>query len=284
MKFFNKITLLFIAGSFMIISCHKSHETPTPVSSPSTSGLPSASGCYLVDESINGIKADSFSYYSNGKDSVIIIYDSTGKVSSTVSLLYNSNSSFSKISFSKTIGSGYITFKYDSENRPIGQYTYINLLGAQKIDSVNFTYAGSSSNIVKETNYTISNVILGTSNSVSVSYYTYDGNGNVLTETDSSSGALTDVYTYTYDSHAAPAGVALSNAISEFNSSNKYPDIAYLNTKNNVLSMTHKNGSGSQMSDSYTATYTYDSNGNPITEAMVIGGKTYNSTYKYICK
>ena len=265
--------------SFLVIAfaCHKKHDyTPSPTST--------LSNCVITSEYRNGIIAGSFVYNSNSKDSIIILYDSTGAIAVKVSLVYYSDGAFNKISFTKGSVSGYISYKYDSQDRPIGQYTYVDFFGAMLIDSVSFSYSGNSSNIIKETNYSIGNVLLGTSSSVYISYYTYDINGNVLTETDSASGAITDSYIYTYDNDLSSQGVNLSNAINEFNTTNKYPDIAYLNCKNNIVSMTHKDGNGVVQSDSYSATYTYNNNNNPITEAYTSGGKTINYLYNYNCK
>ena len=273
----NKILLPLLLSCLIVISCHKKHNTPEP-------SYTFTGGCSLLSEDINGVKADSFVYNSNNQPSKIILYDSTGSVvTATLSITYDTSGRYSKINFSQGNTAGYVTFEYNAQNQLIGQYTYISIpfFGAQKIDSVNFAYVGN--NISKETNYTIANSLLGTKRVVAVSYYTYDGNGNVLTETDSTSGALTDTYTYTYASEISPQVIALSNAAIDINNG-KYPDFAYFNSKNTVLTMTHKDGSGNVLSDSYTSTYAYNSNGYPNTELRQIGNKNYNYLYNYSCK
>jgi len=264
--FVTKITLTIGAFGCFILSCSKKKDaTPSET-------------CNQQSEWQNGVKGDSFAY--NGSNQLITIfeYDSTGKQASVAGITYNNNGTIAQftIAYSGADSSESMKNYYNSSGQLNYQLVY-SIIGVTttKTDSIVYQYTGN--NITTEIDYSV-----GVNASPSVSFssvYTYDGNGNVLTEKDTYTGGY-DMYTYTYDTEKIPYGTLITNA---YTSTGDGIDMAYLNGKNNLTSMVYTVNSVTQPGN-FTTSYSYNSYGYPVATTDNYSGQIYSSSYNYVCK
>jgi hypothetical protein len=257
--------ILFALSITLIMTACPGKKTadPTPSSSSSTSV------CYMTSSTTNGTKDYDLTYDNNNRLNSMIGYTPAGNA--TFTFQYDANNRVIKASGSSSgIIGDYTTYHYDVNGRIDRDtlYKLTNLVGpVYTADSINtFTYTGN--NITREDNIKIGGVHL-------YSTYAYNSTGDITQEIDyDNTGAILQTLVFTLDNKN-------SNITPLF-----FIDPVAASQKHNGASITVTSPtSGVDNSQSYTATFTYNATGYPLTETdNYLDGTVDNITYTYTCK
>jgi len=260
----SKTFFVIVTISILITSCGKKKDaTPSET-------------CYQQSEWQNGIRGDSFVYNSNNQLITIFEYDSTGKEASIADIAYNNSGTIAQFSIAYSADSSESMKNYYNSSGQLAYELVYSTVGTKTIKTDSIVYQYTGNNIITEIDYSVDSC----STCISfTSVYTYDANGNVLTENDTYTGG-SDMYTFTYDTEKIPYGTLVTNA---YTSTGDGIDMAYLNGKNNLTSMVYT-VNGAAQPGNFTTSYTYNNNGYPIGTADNYSGQIYSSSYNYICK
>jgi hypothetical protein len=269
-----KKSILALSITISMIACSGKKTDPAPV----TTGT-SASVCYLVSSSTGGTKDFDEMYDNSNRLDSMIVYSSTAS-NNGFKLKYNSNNKIIKAKlYYAGINTAYYNYHYNTNGQrdkdtlyvfdtsipPTNPATYV-------ADSVTIYTYNASNQITRLDNY---NVNPNGTPSHTYSTFIYNAAGDLTQESDyNGSGTLLSTTDNTYDTKN-----------SNFNNFT-FISLVYAGQVHNILSQVVKtSGTSVDQSNSYTAAFTYNSNGYPLTEIdSYQDGSTDNSSYTYTCK
>jgi hypothetical protein len=261
-------SLVALTSVLFLANCKKKHDTPAPTNTTTPT-------CYMLNDTLNGAVENDFTFDNNNRVTKVYYHNPTPSASTYFTFQYNGNGVRTKATLYDVNGIplSYSSYIYDSGGRLVTDSIYVNnnypiSPASYAVDSITTFQYNSSGQIIRRDDKGI------TSGLTSYATYTRDANNNILTEMDYNGGVIHETITSTYDDKIS-YGTYYSTL---------YPE--YAQGKNNTLTETHKDGSGTTInSSSFTAIYTYNSNNYPVKEKdTYLDSHVDNFVFVYNCK
>jgi hypothetical protein len=267
------IIVLSLTYSLLLQSCNNKGSDPSPVPSQPIN-------CNYAGEVSDGYKSYDIVYDSINRFKKVSFYngDSSNTVASYITFMYDSknrlirNDEFDNQTNKLT---DYHKYTYNADSTLASDSTYSDtsaaLTGNFILEAYNIYSYNASKQITRMNSY---DIIYHFLNNTSTVYFIYslDVNGNVseAIQYNSADNSLLQTFTYTYDSYKVPSRfIYFDKPINGMN-------------KNNRLTEVDRDNSGT-IFNNRSSTFTYNSDGKPITETANVNGSTENITYLYTC-